>query len=492
MRLEDPLPSSAPWFDGSRVELVAARGETVGFQVVDRAGGSVSLAIAAGHVQVRGYLVDAFVVRRASTALYGGSRGTGTYLDGLTPTAGPLMAPAYLEVVVDRDATPGSYSGELRVGTRPLPVTLTILPVTLPPLDRNRVWAYEDPRELAWQRELPSPRQLDRDPDRSVPSDQEQQCTAVFAARGVLLSPDLQLAWWPARRAQLADIRNVPVVIPTEPAAAAVAVRGWIEALAGTAQVPFAIPIDEPRTPEARVQVRTLAAAVRAAGGGPSTFQYAVTDAPHADYGDLVDLYISWRAVTRGARQANRWTYNGAPPYAGAMVLDALAPGTRTWGWIAWLYDVPVWYVWDALYWHDRHNRKRSGAPRPGRALDPRVDPVSFFDGEDAGNLDGVLALPSPDGCRPTLRLAALHRGQQDRQLLELAAACAPAATAARVAALLPTALGDAPTNGPPSWPTDDATWEQARRDVLALALPCARPVAQPVTPSVPVSPPRP
>jgi hypothetical protein len=145
------------------------------------------------------------------------------------------------------------------------------------------------------------------------------------------------------------------------------------------------------------------------------------------------------------------------------MVLDAEPPGMRTWGWIAWRWQIPIWYVWDGLYWHDRHNRR--GAPMPGRSLDPRADPVSFDDGEDHGNLDGVLALP---GCRPTLRLAALRRGYQDHALLELAAACNRPAADELAAQLVPRALGDAGDR--PSWPSDEATWEAARQRLIELA----------------------
>jgi hypothetical protein len=134
----------------------------------------------------------------------------------------------------------------------------------------------------------------------------------------------------------------------------------------------------------------------------------------------------------------------------------------RTWGWISWRWHIPIWYVWDGLYWHDRHNRKST--PMPSRALD-LGDPISFDDGEDHGNLDGVLALP---GCRPTLRLAALRRGYQDRALLELAAACDRPAAEQIAAELVPRALGDAGTT--PAWPRDEAPWEAARRRLIALA----------------------
>jgi hypothetical protein len=197
--------------------------------------------------------------------------------------------------------------------------------------------------------------------------------------------------------------------------------------------------------------VRAIGDAVHAAGRG---LLLAVTDERRGEYGDAVDLFISLRA------RRGDWTYNGAPPRAGAMVADAESPGLRTWGWIAWRWQVPIWYAWDALYWHDRHNKKAK--------LDAARDAVSFDDGDDHGNLDGVLALP---GCRPTLRLAALRRGLQDRALLELAAKCDRTAADTIAEQLVPRALGDAGDS--PSWPRDEAPWEAARRSLLELAAKC-------------------
>ena len=108
--------------------------------------------------------------------------------------------------------------------------------------------------------------------------------------------------------------------------------------------------------------------------------------------------------------------------------------------------------------------RRNVVGPLPGRAVDARVDAVSFDDGEDHGNLDGVLALP---GCQPTLRLAALRRGYQDLALLDLAAACNRPAAEQLAAQLVPRALGDATDR--PSWPRDEAAWEAARRYFLPL-----------------------
>jgi len=463
LRLEDRLPDATPWFDGAQVTLVAARGETLGLQVVQRRPGPVTLEITGPGLAIHYYAVEAFSVTRPSTRLYGGSHGAGTYADALTEAAAPATSPAYLELEVAADAAPGFRTGALTVGGRAFPVALEIARPVLPAPLPLGVWAYADPRELGWAIDPAAPPR-----DRTVPQPDERACAARFRAHGVLLTPDLQLAWWPHRRELIAGFPHVPVVIPKDPAAAGDAVRGWIEATRGTGQTPFSIPIDEPRTAEARGRVRALADAARAAGAGPGRFHFAVTAEPHPELGGAIDLYIGLRAAHLAGDPSPRWTYNGAPPVAGAVVLDAATPGPRTWGWIGWRWDIPVWYVWDALYWHDRYNRR--GAPLPGRPLDPRADPVSFDDGGDRGNLDGVLALPAPGSCQPTLRLAAIRRGLQDRALLELAARCAPGATALLATMMVPTALGDAPRSGPPSWPTDEAAWERARRALIQLA----------------------
>jgi len=93
-----------------------------------------------------------------------------------------------------------------------------------------------------------------------------------------------------------------------------------------------------------------------------------------------------------------------------------------------------------------------------------------------------VLALPGDDAmpCKPTLRLAALRRGMQDRALIELAAKCKPDDTAKLVEQMVPRALGDVPGkrvpgDGSPSWPSDDAAWESARKKLLELAASCGK-----------------
>jgi hypothetical protein len=58
----------------------------------------------------------------------------------------------------------------------------------------------------------------------------------------------------------------------------------------------------------------------------------------------------------------------------------------------------------------------------------------------------------------------------QDKQLLELAAACDPSETAKLAAKMIPRALGDATRRSTRSWTTDESAWERARRRLLELA----------------------
>ena len=435
----DALPVHSAIFDGATVRLRGVRGEILGVEVarVGRTAAAVSLAI--DGVEVRGFTVDHAIVQSPSTVMYGASRGAGSYPDRLTPVRGAVATPrlAYFDVAIAASVAPGHYRGELTVDDRRWPVELTVDATTLPALDeRPWVWAYYDAREL---------------PD----ADDEARTAALFRRYGVIASPELTADTWDARRAQVAGLRYVPVLLPREPEAIAVEVPAWIARTAGTGMVPFTIPIDEPRTDEARAKVRTVSAIVRAAGGGPERFLYAVTAGPHPGLGDAIDAYIAPTAVRGGVPAGTQaWTYNGSPGWAGAMVVDAADGTMRSWGWLGFVHDVPLWYVWDALYWRDRHNRGRDRAP----VHDLLTSSITFDDGEDHGALDGVLVYPGP---RPSLRLAQLRRGLQDRLLLE-----AVAARRGRDAALA-IARTVVPAAGPPRWPADDAAWERLRVQLL-------------------------
>ncbi|MCB9561106.1 MAG: hypothetical protein H6709_04375 [Kofleriaceae bacterium] len=486
LRRGDPLPATSAIFDGERVHLRAARGETLGIAAWRRGAGEVTVTLVfdadgtgggAADVAVQGFAVGHDRVRRPSTRMYGPSGGAGWWPDRLDAAAAPRVdRVAFFDVAVAADAVPGARRGTLTVGDVAIPVELQIEPVTLAAVaDAPRVWGYYDAREVARAAGVAA--------GSAAALDAERGYAALARAHGMVASPELTLDSVAARRDLVRGLPWVPVLLPDEPAARDAAVRAWPAALAGTGQVAFAIPIDEPRRLWQKLAVRVLAAEVRAAGGGPGRLLFAVTDEPSFVYGDLVDVYLSPFAVhLDGAREVAgvtpaRWTYNGTPPYAGAMILDTDGAALRTWGWIAWRWRVGLWYAWDVMYWSDRHNHRRRG----GTGLAPPTvpdrlddDAVTFDDGEDHGDLDGVLLYPGP---RASWRLKALRRGQQDRALLEQVEACAGRAVADAIAApLVPRALADAGPPGqarPGAWPTDEQAWEAARGRLLDALLAC-------------------
>jgi hypothetical protein len=461
------LPVRSPFFDGTQVTLRAARGETLGIAVWRRAKEGAAVSLTVEGAEVRGYQVRSVRVRRASTSMYGPSDGAGLWPDRLEPVSAasvPTERVAFFDVT---SSTAGVHRGELVVGDAHYPVTLTIDATLMPPIDASpRVWAYYDPREIA--------RAAGVSPDAGL--DAERAFAAMMRRYGVAASPDLGLDQWPTHGDFLRGVPWVPVVLPEDPAEEAAAIRGWLDALAATNQRPFAIPIDEPHGDEAKRAVHARAERVRAAGQG--RFLYAVTAEPDPLYGDLVDVYISPFGITSAEPASDqRWTYNGTPPFAGAMIVDTGGAAMRTWGWIAYRYHVPLWYVWDAAYWSDRHNVRKRGGERfpPQTAIDS--DAVTFDDGEDRGNLDGVLAFWGAGGPVPSWRLASLRRGLQDRALLELLERCDRAKADALAKRMIPKALGDAGKPGassPGSWPLDEARWEAARIELLDALETCA------------------
>src|SRR5262245_7002837 len=74
-------------FDGSRVRLRAARGETVGIQVRLPEGhtSTARLVLPASAAKVTAFSVRSLEVREPSTEMYGPSRGPGAYPDVLVP-----------------------------------------------------------------------------------------------------------------------------------------------------------------------------------------------------------------------------------------------------------------------------------------------------------------------------------------------------------------------------------------------------------------------
>ena len=181
----------------------------------------------------------------------------------------------------------------------------------------------------------------------------------------------------------------------------------------------------------------------------------AVTAAPSPDFGDAIDVFIS-----PASRPPHRWTYNGAPPSAGSLILDTDGTALRTWGWIAARYGVELWYAWEGTYYADRYN---GGGPPTCSPIRSRSTSAERARATPTGaTATACSSTPAPAGRGPRCGLKALRRGLEDRALLGALAACGAGDVAAREArALVPRALDEG--KGDAAWPRDEAPWEAAR-----------------------------
>jgi hypothetical protein len=470
VRRDEAPPLDSAIFDGQRVRLRLVRGETAGVMVHRAGAAPVTLAIdaPAGALAIGAFDVGYMRVRLPSTRLFGTSRGPGEYPDILRPVDQPVTSAdaALFDVAIAGDAPPGAYAGEVTVAGLRYPLELTIEPLTIDPSHRPLVWVWFKRAELGRQHGLAPD---DRDPRwRAL----EDAYAALFRAHATFLTTDPMPGDAAASPLRTPDLPYFPIRIREDHVEEDVARA--LEVFGDGTQVPFIIPIDEPRDVHARLRARRIGERVHAAGGGPGRLLMAVTDRPRWIYGDSIDVFISPQAVPVPPAFAGRaltWTYNGRPPEAGALIHDTTGVAPRTWGWIGARYHLALWYAWEGLYYTDRYNLITE-------PTDVMTDPVTYdqrhLGGRDFGNGDGVLAYPGP---LPSLRLKAMRRGLLDRLLVELLRACpAGAAEAERIVrAVVPRALGEA---GPrPSWPADEPGFERARHAILdRLVEGCADP----------------
>lgn len=461
LRASEPSPSVSPFFDGARVHLRGARGETLGLEVrlTDGHERPVSLELASGAT-VSGFAVGSLDVEEPSSELYGPSKGRGRYPDVLDPVGGAVLTKelAYFDVAIPQSSEPGRYSGTLRVGERAIPVVLDVSRARIHLEHAPLVWVFYAPRELARVHGVP-------DDDSPAELAVEARYYDLFRAHGALLASDLPLARTAARRDFMHDVKYWPVALDTTTDDAIERdTRAFVAWFAGTGITPFAIPIDEPHSAEQKARTRHIADVMGRAGGGRPSLLRGVTDAPDPTYGDSIDVYFSPAALPHPAAERRGkgerfWTYNGRPPAAGSMILDTDGTALRTWGWIAEKYGIELWYAWEGLYFSDRYNDRQP--------TDTLHDPVTFDErtrgGSDFGNGDGVLAYP---GARPSLRLKALRRGLEDRLLLRELERCGGTEAAKRlIDRMVPKALGEAGRRA--SWPVAEADWEDARNELL-------------------------
>ncbi len=468
----EEAPYRSEYFDGKSVKLRGVRGETLGLQVLlsDQEAKHLDLVFYAKGAHAQAFRVGFIDVKEPSTAMYGTSRGPGSYPDILFPVDLPtqISGQAFIDIAISPHAEPGTLPGQLRVGEKQYPVELKVEPIRIDLSKDPLVWVFYLPREIARVHGVPED---DGEPLLEIEAGYHE----LFRRHGAYLATNLRPDRFPPRRKFVKNVRYWPAAVDTSTEETIEHdVKLWLEYFKDLDVTPFMIPVDEPATLNQRQRARWIAEVVGKSGGGRPRLLRGVTDSVHDIYGGVMDVYFSPRnfpktAKRRRPRGERFWTYNGRPPGAGSMIIDTHGVALRTWGWIAYRYDIDLWYAWEGLYFSDRYN---NGGP-----TDVLVDPITFDErsdgGEDYGNGDGLLAYPGP---LPSLRLKAMRRGLQDRLLLKKLELCGGHAQAQRVAErLVPVALGEAALDANPSWPLDEAPWERARYELLDLILETCR-----------------
>lgn len=182
-------------------------------------------------------------------------------------------------------------------------------------------------------------------------------------------------------------------------------------------------------------------------------------------------------AAARAAREAGKtpWVYNGHLPETGSFLLDAPLTSPRVNGWLAAVYGVERWFYWESTLWYDDNK----GGKGP---YDPLARGETFHNADgDWAMGDGVLVYPGTqvdvpgarslgfEGVLGSMRLASWRRGIEDAGIYQLAHAAHPAEAEAIAREVVPRAFSSAKRGARAPFPEAGKPWADARRKLLAL-----------------------
>ncbi len=518
---------NAIW-DGSAIHLVAARNETVAFQVIVEGGAGIealtatlpSLATAGGD-RIGGAAIAVHSQHYLDVSRR--SRATWVFRDAAAPTtplgwtpvalvpstarAGrggmPLAVAAghnqglWIEIHTPMEAAPGTYTGEVVVTAddvrQSIPVRLDLLAVTIPdaPTLPAIVYYERSQTDLYHGRNMDAAYHAFAHRHRVEFTHAYDDETAIAARGRFDGSAFSEAAGYEGPGA--GDGNRVlprtfysPGTLFDSPDTARATLERWNTTLqALSPALTFVYLPDEPTPPQ---YPRVLAVGTRVREAARAVGSPVKTFLTHGYAPELADAVDIWAAVpahydaarAREERKAGKqmWFYNGGRPHMGAIIVDAPATDPRVVGWAAFRHDVDGYFYWHANHW--RHNsQKKIG----DRNQDVWQEPITFDNRteskQDIGfiNGDGVLVFPGEDVLHPaqdrghrgpigTIQFANLRRGLQDHALLTMARERGLHRDVERALdAVVPRVLSDAGRTV--GFSEDGNLWERTRRDLL-------------------------
>ena len=198
---------------------------------------------------------------------------------------------------------------------------------------------------------------------------------------------------------------------------------------------------------------------------------------------DAIDIWDAYDGVDLARlpelKKAGKdyWFYNGNRPRYGSFILEGAAVDMRVNGWIKYLFGIDTWFVWQSTHW--RHNSQGPKAHLYQRVFN---EPLTFINWHmEWGNGDGILFYPGhmpmqPEEDRginriiPSIRLKNIRRGQQDYELLRLAAQKKGKEEIDKlVRVVVPKAMSEISMSAPVPWSQNGSDYDRIRDKLLDI-----------------------